>query len=350
MDTEFVRERTFWPQLALIQIGIPTANPEAPLTLLVDPLQPGILSEVHQLFLRSDVTAIVHSPSEDWVALRENVGALPARAFDTQQAAAMLGMGSGISYLKLVELTLDVALEKGEQRSDWLRRPLSESQQKYAADDVIYLLRAYDILSAQLAEKGFEAWFEQDMDYVLDHARTDRLDPWPHLTLRGAGLLDMEQQRVLHRLFVWREQRARQNNLPRTWVLGNDAALAIAKAAPATLQQLERAMSGIPKAPFKIARLLLTVATTPVDEETELPDARLYEQRDKNQMRALQATVKRISDDQGFSDGFLASRRWLEQWLDTGHFNGPLAGWRRALLEPAFGALSKDASSADTPT
>lgn len=347
LDTEFMRERTFWPQLALVQIGIPAAaEGEPPLVLLVDPLQSGVHETLRSLFERNDVLAVVHSPSEDWVALRENIGAIPRHTFDTQQAAAMLGMGGGMSYLKLIETTLGVALEKGEQRSDWLRRPLTDSQKIYAAADVSYLLDAYDVLAPQLAAKGYTEWFAQDMAYALEQARTDRLETWPHLSLRGSGLLNIPQQQVLHRLLTWREQRARQNNLPRTWVLANDAALELARAQPQSESDLRRVLEKMPKAPLKIAGMLYTIASTPLPDEADLPDARIYEQRDKQRVKDLQVAVKQVSDRLGFSDGFLASRRWIECWMDTGEWPGLLAGWRRTVLEPVFtGAVAPAADS-----
>ena len=140
MDTEFIRERTYYPQLALVQLAIPGD------ILLVDPTVPG-MAPVLALFLEDPaITKLMHSASEDLQALLRGCGAVPAPVFDTQVAAAMAGLGAGLSYLKLVEQITGITLEKGETRSDWLRRPLSASQLKYAADDVLHLHALHEVL------------------------------------------------------------------------------------------------------------------------------------------------------------------------------------------------------------
>ena len=133
LDTEFVREKTYYPQLALVQLGVPGE------ILLIDPLIPGMAEELKPLLLDPRIRKIIHSPSEDLQAFARGVGAIPENIFDTQAAAALCGMGNGLGYQKLVELITGNALEKGETRSDWLKRPLTESQCHYAADDVHYL-------------------------------------------------------------------------------------------------------------------------------------------------------------------------------------------------------------------
>ena len=130
MDTEFIRERTYWPQLALVQIALGEANGVAADEdiLLVDPLAPGMCEALAPLLADPTVLKIMHSASEDLVAFRHACGVLPAPLFDTQVAAALAGVGGGMGYQKLVQAVTGVALEKGETRSDWLRRPLSASQ------------------------------------------------------------------------------------------------------------------------------------------------------------------------------------------------------------------------------
>ncbi|MEO7251101.1 MAG: ribonuclease D, partial [Arenimonas sp.] len=156
MDTEFIRERTYYPQLAVVQLAIPGE------VLLVDPTVPGMATVLAPFLENVSVTKLMHSASEDLQALLRGCGAVPAPVFDTQVAAAMAGLGAGLSYLKLVEQITGVTLEKGETRSDWLRRPLSESQLKYAADDVLHLHAVHTALDRKLRELNRLPWLQAD--------------------------------------------------------------------------------------------------------------------------------------------------------------------------------------------
>ena len=133
LDTEFIRERTYWPQLALVQIAIRDE------ILLVDPLVPGMAAALAPLLSDRNVLKVMHSASEDLVALQRGCGVVPTPLFDTQIAAALANIGSGMGYQRLVQERLGIALSKGETRSDWLKRPLTEAQLEYAADDVLHL-------------------------------------------------------------------------------------------------------------------------------------------------------------------------------------------------------------------
>jgi len=154
LDTEFVRERTFWPQLALVQIALDDD------VLLVDPLPPGMTEALRPWLTDPAITKVMHSASEDLVAFKVACDALPTPLFDTQIAAALAGVAAGIGYQKLVERITGVVLPKGETRSDWLRRPLSESPLHYAADDVRYLFAVHDPLRTALASSGRLCWRE----------------------------------------------------------------------------------------------------------------------------------------------------------------------------------------------
>ena len=158
LDTEFIRERTFFPQLALVQLAIPGE------ILLVDPTVPGMDAALRPLLQDPAVTKLMHSASEDLQALQRGCGALPAPLFDTQVAAAMAGLGAGLGYQKLVEQVTGEVLDKGETRSDWLRRPLSDSQLHYAAEDVRHLHALHAFLVPTLEARGRLAWLQADAD------------------------------------------------------------------------------------------------------------------------------------------------------------------------------------------
>ena len=218
LDTEFVREKTYYPQLALVQLGVPGE------ILLIDPLVPGMAEEVKPLLLESGIRKIIHSPSEDLQAFARGVGAVPVNIFDTQAAAALSGMGAGLGYQKLVELITGHALEKGETRSDWLKRPLTDSQCRYAADDVHYLHEVHDVLSEKLIALNRLHWLEADGERAVRNANNDVDDPFPHLSLSRAQGLDQPAQAMLCRILKWRDAKARSSDKPKSWILDNELA------------------------------------------------------------------------------------------------------------------------------
>lgn len=338
LDTEFIRERTWWPQLALVQITVGEAGPDDGI-LLVDPLAPGIAKALAALLTDTAVLKIMHSASEDLVAFKRACGVVPRPLFDTQVAAALAGVASGIGYQRLVQDTLGVALAKGETRSDWLRRPLSPAQLEYAADDVRHLFALHDDLQARLERLGRTQWLAEDDARLVANAESDELERWPHLSLRSAQYLDTAAQRRLLRLLRWRDAYARDADRPRTWILDNDLAVLLARDPPVDGAALQRQFDAHPKAPRKLASAILQALATPLDDEVDAPQPR-SDERDKKLLRRLQDATSARSAELGLPDGVLASRRWLQLLLDdgatAGDWPGPLAGWRRELLEPVL--------------
>ncbi|MDQ3269870.1 MAG: ribonuclease D [Pseudomonadota bacterium] len=337
LDTEFIRERTYWPQLALVQIVLERNGAEQ--ILLVDPLVPGIAAALAPMLSDPSILKVMHSPSEDLVAFMHTCGVVPEPLFDTQLAAALAGIGSGLGYQKLVEQVTGVALAKGETRSDWLRRPLSASQLEYAADDVRHLFQMHDVLDGQLAMLDRRAWLAEDATRIVGNARTEAGERWPHLSMRSAQFLDLPAQQRLVRLLRWRDAYARDNDRPRTWILDNELAVAVARNPPASAETLQAQLDAHPKAPRKLGTAIWQALTTPLDDEELTPDAGVGERRDKARLRQLQEAVAARSAQLGLPDGVLASKRWLESLLDHGQWPDALAGWRRAELEPSISPL-----------
>jgi ribonuclease D len=348
VDTEFIRERTYWPQLSLVQVGIEVAGAAEPVILLVDMLVDGMAAALAPMLSDRSLLKIMHSASEDLVALRQACGAVPDPLFDTQIAAALAGVGAGVGYQRLVQELLGIAVDKGETRSDWMKRPLSASQLAYAAEDVRHLFAMHDALEAKLAALGRTAWFVEDCARMIEGARHDELERWPHLSLRSAQFLDAEGQRRLLRLLRWREQQARRSDRPRSWVLDNELATALAREPLPDASALERMLDAHPKAPRKLAGAIWTALQTPLDDEAGAPAPRTSE-RDRKALRRLQDAVAARSGELGLPDGVLASRRWLETLLDGEDWPGMLSGWRRAQLEPALAPLLAVGSSPEAP-
>jgi ribonuclease D len=334
VDTEFVRERTYYPQLALVQLAIPGE------VLLVDPLAPGVAAALRPLLEDPGVTKLMHSASEDLQAFLRGCGMVPAPLFDTQVAAAMCGLGAGLGYLKLVEQITGITLEKGETRSDWLRRPLSASQLKYAADDVLYLHEIHSVLAEKLSASGRMDWLAADCGRAVANARDDSDDSWPHLALRSAQALDAKGQARLCRLLRWRDVEARRSDRPKGWILDNELAVLLCRRPPEDFHRFNALLDGHPKAPRKSRRELWTLLEQPLDaEELALPLAISSDALDKNRLRRLQDTVAGLARDLDLPEGLLCSRRHLETLLEGRGWPSALEGWRRERLEPLLAPL-----------
>ncbi len=330
MDTEFIRERTYWPQLALVQMAIDDR------ILLIDPLAPGIVEVLRTFLADSSVLKVMHSASEDLVALAHDVGALPTPLFDTQIAAALCGIGAGMGYQKLVQELTGVALAKGETRSDWLRRPLSDSQLQYAADDVVHLEAFHAHLEARLRELGRRDWLDQDCARMLANGADDAGERWPHLSMRSAQFIEPPAQLRLLRLLRWRDRQARSSDKPRSWILDNELATNLARTPPADRAGLQGVLDGHPKAPRKLGEAIWDALQTPLDDESDAPVARNATSEDKAALKRMQDSVARLSADLALPDGLLASRRYLELLRESGEWPTALGGWRRELLEPVL--------------
>jgi ribonuclease D len=342
LDTEFIRERTYWPKLALVQVAFRDADGSDAI-VLADPLAPGMPAVLAALLVDDSILKVMHSPSEDLIALGRECGALPAPLFDTQAAAALAGVGAGMGYQRLVEQVTGTVLRKGETRSDWLRRPLSPAQLEYAADDVRHLFALHDELAARLRELGRLDWLAEDSARILEAAADDAGEPWPHLSMRSAQYLDADAQRLLLRLLRWREAHARASDRPRGWILDNELAVALARRPPADRGALQGQLEATPKAPRALGDALWQALSTPLADEERMPLSRDAD-ADKATMRRLQEAVAARSAELGLPDGVLASRRLLQALLDrraAGDDAWPdaLQGWRRAALEPQLAPL-----------
>lgn len=337
LDTEFVRERTYWPKLALVQLSVPGE------VVLVDALAPGMNAALAPLLTDPAVTKLMHSAGEDLQAFRTDVGVLPRPLYDTQVAATLAGLGASLSYQKLVEQVTGVLLAKGETRSDWLRRPLSESQCDYAADDVRHLHALHAHLDARLGELGRRDWHVADCARAVDQAEHDAIDPWPHLALRSAQFLDREAQARLRRLLLWREVEARRSDKPRSWILDNELAVALARKPPLDQRAFNAQLDAHPKAPRRLRGALWDEVERPLEaDELDIPLAAAQDSDYKARLRQLQDAVARETERRALPEGILASRRQLEALMAGRGWPDGLGGWRREILQPVLEPLLAD--------
>jgi ribonuclease D len=336
LDTEFIRERTYYPQLALVQLAVRGADGRLEI-LLVDNLVPGMADALRPLLLDGAVTKLMHSASEDLQALARGIGAVPSPLFDTQVAAAMTGYGAGLGYQKLVEAVTGTQLAKGETRSDWLRRPLSDSQLQYAAEDVAHLHELHDVLAAKLRELGREEWLDEDTGRAVRNARNDIDDPHPHLSLRSAERFDVPAQARLCRLLRWRDAQARALDRPKGWLLDNELAAALSRRTPVDFNEFSALLDRFPKAPRKGRTELWKLVSAPLSEaDLAIPAIREAQASDKQAIKDLQQEVATVAAGLDLPEGLLCSRRHLERLLENRGWPTALEGWRRTLLEPAL--------------
>ena len=225
LDTEFVRTSTFYSNIGLLQIA------DLHTCYLVDPLRISDWTEFSLLLRDARCCFVIHSCSEDLNLLFTALKVLPARVFDTQLAAAFLNMGYSVSYQSLVSELLGIDVVKDETRSDWLRRPLTDTQIAYAAADVNYLLQLQVLLEQQLQDKGVLAWFADECEQRLCMApEFEEKKNWQLLYagFSNAWRLSDEGLGILQALCYWREQEARRRNKPRSWIAKDQDLLGIA--------------------------------------------------------------------------------------------------------------------------
>jgi ribonuclease D len=242
----------------------------------------------------------------------------------------------------LIAGLLGVHLEKGQTRSDWMRRPLSEAQLIYAADDVRHLRQAFELLDAKLNALGRREWLDQDCERQLDAAETDATDVQPHLALRPAQKMRPAAQARLRLLLMWREQQARQSDKPKSWILDNNLILELAQSTPRDRTALDALLDARPRAPRRSRDdLWQTLAREMTSEELDIPLAQQPDPAQREMLRRMQQEVASAAAELELPEGLLCSRRNLEALIAAGEWPDALRGWRQPLLEERLGRLLK---------
>jgi ribonuclease D len=236
LDTEFHRERTYYPKLALVQVAWRASQGQE--LALVDPLAVDV-TPFAKLFA-SDALCVIHAAQQDLDVLTHAVGAVPAKMFDTQLAAGFVGYGTP-SLVSLLQGEIGISPPKGDRLTDWLRRPLSDSQCQYAAVDVEYLLEVHERLVAQLAEAGRLVWAEDACEELRTRPTSGSAPDDAWMRLKDARSLRPSARAVAQSVAAWRERRAMRTDVPVRQVLPDLAILGICQRAPSTLKELSQA-------------------------------------------------------------------------------------------------------------
>ena len=291
VDTEFMRRNTFYPQPALLQLN---ATGHA---WLIDPLAIKDLDPLKEWMSKSESIKLLHSCSEDMEVFRHWLGVVPAPLVDTQRIAPLVGEPAGLGYRAIVGRLSGVEIDKGETRSDWLKRPLTESQCHYAALDVLELLPVWGVLLERAEALGRQDWLLRDADDFF--SGQEERDREPFRRVKGAGRLSRRSLEVLRQLWEWRESRARDADRPRGWVLDDKACIAIATTLPTHTGALAE-LDVLPPAVLRKQgdRLLEIVKAAREIDESDLPAAapRPLGGAQRDQLKSAKAQLKVIGE------------------------------------------------------
>jgi ribonuclease D len=330
IDTEFMRERTYSPQLCLVQVASDAD------CYLVDPLAGLELAPLFEVLADRAKPKILHAARQDLEVMLNASGRVPGPVFDTQVAAALLGLPPQVGYADLVARRLGHSIDKGQTRTDWSRRPLSDAQLAYAADDVHHLLQLHTELSLALESSGRAHWHAEECASLEDPGlyRTDPADAWRRL--KGLGRLRPAEQAAARALAGWREERAIASDKPRGWILSDEALYALATMAPATTGELEQIRALPPATVRKRGDELLALIGAARESARDTAPTLAPQRPTPEQTRRtgqLQQRVKHVADGLGISPEVLATRRDVEGMVLGSPERSPLLrGWRREVI------------------
>jgi ribonuclease D len=326
LDTEFLREKTYYPKFCLLQIAAPGW------VACVDPIAIDDLSLLFEAIYNPNIVKVLHSCRQDLEIFYQITGRIPGPIFDTQIAAPLLGFQENPGYAMLVSSFLNINLNKAHTRTDWTQRPLSDDQIQYAADDVIYLCKIYTQMCEQLDKLGRLNWLESDFA-LLNNPELYQLSPenaW--LKVRGKNKLTGRQLSILQSLTEWREQTAQTENKPRNWLFPDDMLLELAKLQPVTIADLakirninERSVNRYGKV---MCELIDVARQRPPKPFKDKDQPAKKTQQHEAVLDVLSAVVRIRAEENSLNPIILATRKELEQLLFGDEECPLLQGWR----------------------
>ncbi len=331
VDTEFLREKTYYPKLCLLQMASDDER------VIVDPFAIDDLTVLRELFESESIVKVFHAGYQDIEIILYDIGCVPHPLFDTQVAAALIGHTQQIGYGALVQSMCGVKLKKVDSFTDWTVRPLADSQLKYAEDDVVYLPQIYEAQRKILEEKGRLGWLEDELremekpeSYMVDER--DRYRRLKHFTQ-----LSRRQMAAAREMAAWREIEARRRNVPRKWVLTDEQIVESCKREPRTINELFMVRGMRERLTTRDARAVVELVVSALDSapETwpELPTAGKSESNVDAQVDLLMAIVRLRARENDIAIPTLASHADLVA-IARGHYGGIdlMRGWRRDIV------------------
>ena len=333
VDTEFIRETTFWPELCLIQMAAPGVS------ALIDPLAPGLdLKPFFSLMANEAVTKVFHAARQDIEIVFHLGGLIPHPVFDTQVAAMVCGFGDSVSYEQIVQKITGGRIDKSSRFTDWRHRPLSDKQLDYALADVTHLIDVYQHLVAELEREGRAHWLNEEMEVLTSRETYDPHpeDAWKRLKMR---LRKPQELAIVQAVAAWREREARERNVPRGRVLKDDAIYEIAQQAPRDATALSR-LRTTPKGweRSSSATALLAIVTAALDMPREqmprMPKSFQPPEGSSAAAELLKVLLRLVSEKEGVAPKVLASGDDIDRIAAEGEAADvpALQGWRRSVF------------------
>lgn len=338
LDTEFMRVDTFYPKAGLVQVG------DGETAWLIDPLLIQDWRPFAALLEDNAVTKVLHACGEDLEVFLRLTGSLPQPLLDTQLAAGYLGIGYSMGYSRLVNAVLGIDLPKEETRSDWLQRPLTEMQERYAAEDAVHLAEIYRILDQRL-DATKRAWILEDGAELVANLRRETDPQTLYRESKLGWKLSRQQLAVLRALYAWREAEARRRDQPRNRIIREHALWPMARFQPDNLVALSRIEDMHPRTVRQDGNTLLKL----IREAAELPPAEWPEALPEplpaevnGLLKKLRAVGQAQAERLGIAPELMLRKKHLEALIKSGFPNGPyqlpagLRGWRRELMGQAL--------------
>lgn len=339
VDTEFLRDNSYWPKLCLVQVAGPNE------AAIIDPLAPQIdLEPLFDLMADHKVLKVFHAARQDIEIFLKLSGRIPEPLFDTQVAAMVCGYGDSVSYETLVAKIARAGLDKSSRFTDWSRRPLTDRQLQYAIGDVTFLRKVYDTLFADLEKSGRIEWLDEEMAILMNPA-TYIIEPDEAYLRIKTRTTNRRFLAVLREIASWRETEARARDLPRGRLLKDDALLEVASHPPASIDEMKQSR-GVPKgfADGKLGPSLLEAVLRGLNcPEDLLPVAEQVNEAPRGVgplVELLKVMLKLQCEDHGVAQKLVANTADLEQIAGSDEADVPaLQGWRRQVFGDAALAL-----------
>lgn len=330
VDTEFLREKTYYANLCLMQLQI---NGEELCIDIIKAQQESQLIELAEVFTNPDLVKVFHASRQDIEVILTSMGVLTTPIFDTQLAAAFCGSDMQIGYSALVQQELDVSLPKSQARTDWSRRPLSEQQIEYALNDVRYLFDLQDIFSERMDSQNKLQWFEQEQALSYDQTLYE-VEPEQAFKRLSGGNLSLVQQLVLRDIATWRETLAIKKDLPRSWILKDrmcyDIADKVGGSIEKTIQRIDALENGLGRFRSDILEIISN-AQAKANQNTERLWSRVepLNKFEKSLCSSMMKIVRDTADELQVAQGLLATRKDIESLYRQRSSNKLLKGWRK---------------------
>jgi ribonuclease D len=337
LDTEFLRERTYWSKLCLVQMALPNKGKDEGEAVLVDPLASDLsLEPLYDLFRHTDTVKVFHAARQDLEIFFTEAGVFPDPLFDTQIAAMVCGFGEQVGYETLVKKIARESLDKTSRFTDWSRRPLTEAQQKYAIADVTHLRVIYEFLAAELKKSGREAWVVEEEKILLSPETyiTRPEEAWMRVKTRTTSGRFLGLVRELAR---FREGYAQNRNIPRSRIFKDDALLELASTKPTTLEELGKSRLLLREArKGEIAEGILQAVTEalalPQDALPKLPENGAQLQVNTALADLLRVLLKAKSEETGVASKLIATAADLDRIAAGKRDVAALTGWRHEVF------------------